>query len=284
MIERLSITVLSENTAGARDLLAEHGLSFWIEADGHHILFDTGQGLALANNARVLGIDLRQAEAIVLSHGHYDHTGGLYREIDSFRRASVYTHLTAFQSRFSRGTGGRVSQVGSPVPNSDWLQERVEKLYRVRTPSEIAPGVWLTGEIPRRTDFEDTGGAFFLDEACTEPDEIVDDQALVLQTRRGTILLVGCAHAGVVNTLCHVAEMTGGRQVHAVIGGMHLHSASPERLEKTIAAFRAADLKLLAPGHCTGARPAAMLWSCFAEKWRPCPVGSRFDFTSPSPS
>lgn len=278
MINSLKITVLSENTAGRRDVLAEHGLALWIETDGRHILFDTGQGLALAHNADLLGVDLHEADTIALSHGHYDHTGGLYAEIEKFRRASVYAHLTAFRPRFSRAQDGRVSQVGSPVPSLDWLQARVEKVYRVRSPSEIAPGVWMTGEIPRRTAFEDTGGAFFLDEPCTVPDEIVDDQALVLNTRQGIVLLVGCAHAGIVNTLQHVAEMTGVRQVHAIIGGMHLHSASPERLENTVTALRTSGVRLLAPGHCTGARSSALLWSHFQGQWRPCPVGSRFEF------
>jgi 7,8-dihydropterin-6-yl-methyl-4-(beta-D-ribofuranosyl)aminobenzene 5'-phosphate synthase len=139
----------------------------------------------------------------------------------------------------------------------------------------------VTGQVPRTTDFEDTGGDFYLNSACTQPDPILDDQAVFFDTRDGTVVLLGCGHAGVVNTLRHVKELTSGRPIHGVMGGMHLINASPNRLDRTVETFRQFDLGILAPAHCTGARAQARLLSEFPDIWEPCSAGTRFEFLRP---
>jgi 7,8-dihydropterin-6-yl-methyl-4-(beta-D-ribofuranosyl)aminobenzene 5'-phosphate synthase len=139
-------------------------------------------------------------------------------------------------------------------------------------------GIFATGEIPRVTAYEDTGGAFFLDAAGTRPDPLVDDQTLVIDLGRSVVLLSGCAHAGMVNTLDHVRHLTGGKPVSAVIGGLHLGSAGEERLQQTIARLRDAQLEILAPAHCTGWPATAKLWSAFPEIFRSAGVGTVFEF------
>lgn len=136
----------------------------------------------------------------------------------------------------------------------------------------------VTGEIPRRTAFEDTGGPFFQDAACEIEDWLSDDQALVLETVSGVVALLGCAHSGVVNTLERVAEITNRRQVHAVAGGMHLHSASEDRLRSTSDAFAAFGVSVIAPSHCSGAEAVAFLSRQLGARLRECTAGRQFMF------
>ena len=134
-------------------------------------------------------------------------------------------------------------------------------------------GIFVTGEIPRQNAFEDTGGRFFLDAACTRPDPLLDDQALFFDTTEGLVVLLGCAHSGVVNTLEHIRHLAGGRPIHTILGGLHLLAGAPERMEKTIAAFRRLDIQGLAPAHCTSLPALAQLWSAFPGRCFSCAVG-----------
>jgi len=267
------ITVLVENTAGGRGLLAEHGLSFWIEHGDRRILFDTGQGTVLRGNAPRLGIRLEMTDAIVLSHGHYDHTGGLSDALRSARGASVYAHRAAFEPKYARNTDQTARDVGMSVLDAQRVRDMVELVW-VEGPTEVCTGLCLTGPIPRTNDFEDTGGAFFKNRNCTEPDDLVDDQAAFVETSSGTVVILGCAHAGIINTLRHVQTLTDSRSIHTVIGGMHLLNASPERMDKTVAELRRLDVQRLLPCHCTGFAAMARLWNELPGRCAACPVGT----------
>ena len=267
------ITVLVENTAGGRGLLGEHGLSFWIELNGKRFLFDTGQGHVLLNNARRLGIGLDHFDAIALSHGHYDHTGGLGEVLRSSRATTVYAHPAAFEAKYARNPDGSARDVGMPGLDEEMIRDMAE-LVLVEEPVKLCRGLHLTGPVPRTTDFEDTGGAFFKDRACVEPDPLVDDQAAFIETQASTVVILGCAHAGVINTLRHVQSLTGNRPVHTVIGGMHLLHASPERMDKTVDELRRLDVQRLLPCHCTGMAAVARLWQEFPGRCAACPVGT----------
>jgi 7,8-dihydropterin-6-yl-methyl-4-(beta-D-ribofuranosyl)aminobenzene 5'-phosphate synthase len=274
----LRVTVLVENRAGPRGTIAEHGLSFWIEAGDRRVLFDTGQGLALAHNAQQLGVDLASADAVVLSHGHYDHTGGLAANLAAFRNTTVYAHPDAFRRRYTPRNENGIQTTSPPVRDADHLRAQVGDLVLTRDPTEVTNGVWVTGAIPRQHAFEDTGGPFYLDPAQKQPDPLSDDQALVLEAAPGAVVLLGCAHAGTVNTLDYVVGPMGCQQIHAVIGGMHLLRASEERLSNTIGAFKRLNVRLLAPGHCTGWQASMRLWSALPEASSELHVGSRFEF------
>ena len=273
MIEQLRITVLSENTAGRRDVLAEHGLALWIEADGQKILFDTGQGLVLTHNAEVLGIDLGSVDAVVLSHGHYDHAGGLSAGRDAFRKATVYVHPAAFQARYGV-KDGQPRYIGASLGSCADLEKLVAGVVMTREPTRIIDGVWVTGEIPRRHSFEDTGGRFYLDEAGTRPDDLVDDQALYIQMRDGIVVVLGCAHAGLVNTMEYVSRLTKQGRLRAVVGGMHLLHASEDRVSRSIAALRDYNVQAIGPVHCTGFKATAAILSAFPDRFLPLSVGS----------
>lgn len=273
MIARVRVTVLSENSVQRRGLLAEHGFAVWIEADDHRILFDTGQGLVLSHNARVLGIDLGKADAVVLSHGHFDHTGGLAGTALPLSGATVFVHPDAFRPRYVR-RDGVAHAVESPIRSVDELYSRAGRVVLTAKPAEIRPGLVVSGAIPRQTDFEDTGGAFYLDQDLQRPDPIEDDQALVIRTPEGLVLLIGCAHAGVVNTLNHARRITGEHRVLAVLGGMHLAAAKQERIARTVRALAEAGVARIAPAHCTGAAATAVLASEFPDRYFPCPTGT----------
>jgi 7,8-dihydropterin-6-yl-methyl-4-(beta-D-ribofuranosyl)aminobenzene 5'-phosphate synthase len=273
------ITVLVENTANRQGLLAEHGLAFWIERGDRRILFDTGQGMALAHNADKLGIDLSTASDVVLSHGHYDHTGGLLAALPLFSRATVYAHLTAFRDRFVRDSDGQAHPIRSPIESHEWLSSRVGQLIATRGgPVKLSDGIWLTGEIPRQTDFEDVGGAFYLNEACTEPDTVADDQALFIETAKGLVVLLGCAHAGVVNTLEHIRTATGQGHIHTVIGGMHLLAASEDRITRTIETLLSLGVEQVGLAHCTGFSAMARLHQALPGRCFQCAAGTRMEF------
>jgi 7,8-dihydropterin-6-yl-methyl-4-(beta-D-ribofuranosyl)aminobenzene 5'-phosphate synthase len=249
----ITLTVLSENTARGAGILGEHGLSFWLDTGTHRVLFDTGQGLALRHNAATLGIDLARADAIVLSHGHFDHVGGLEAALGVARRAPLYLHPRAVEKKYSGANpAAGARRISVPFVETEAFRRDERRVIASIVPGEVVPGVWATGEIPRTNDFEDTGGPFFLDEELTRPDPLLDDQALFFLTREGVVVVLGCAHAGVVNTLGRVAELTGGAAIHTVVGGMHLENASPRRMAETLAALRRFDVQHFGPMHCTG--------------------------------
>ena len=280
MIDKtISITVLVENTVGRQDLKAEHGLSFWIETEDGKLLWDTGQSGLLINNAQKLGITLNLLKHIALSHGHYDHTGGLLEILKMAPHAHVYGHPDLFVQRFikNRTAVYSVEPVSSPM-EKDIVKERCESLVLSLDPVEILPGIFTTGEIPRETSFEDTGGDFFLDVACTKRDPIIDDQALYIESSQGIIVILGCAHSGVVNTINYVSKLTRQENIFAVLGGMHLLMASKERLEATADAFARYDVQIIGPCHCTGLKAITYLRSRFPDRFVECSTGSRFTF------
>ena len=269
-----TITILVENTAADRGMISEHGLAYWIQRGETRILFDTGAGTALFHNAAALNIDLNTTSAIAISHGHYDHTGGLIRLLEILKQpVPVYLHPDALQSKYS-GSGGHAHPAGMTENELEAIKSMKHRLVFTECVTEIASGIYLTGKVPRITDYEDTGGPFFLDAGLTQPDPLDDDQSLYFDTDQGTVVLLGCAHAGVINTLKHIQHHTAGRNIHTCCGGMHLESAGEYRLAQTIIALKNMNIRKLGPMHCTGIAATVRLWTDLPGRCIDCHTGS----------
>jgi 7,8-dihydropterin-6-yl-methyl-4-(beta-D-ribofuranosyl)aminobenzene 5'-phosphate synthase len=273
----IAITILVDNQAGP-GLTTEHGFSLWIEADGRYILFDTGQGPALPVNARTLGVDLRQTDMVVLSHGHYDHTGGIPHVLHVAPNANVYCHPGVVQPRYSLRNGSP-KPAHMPSESMAALDRLPEKhLHWTSEAVRLSENIGLTGPIPRQTTFEDTGGAFFLDPEARHADPIEDDLALWIKTDQGLVVCVGCCHAGIINTLTHVKRLSGVATIRAVIGGLHLLNADSRRLNHTLAAMKTIPIETVIPCHCTGDRATDELEAVMGVKTRRSSSGTTHHF------
>jgi 7,8-dihydropterin-6-yl-methyl-4-(beta-D-ribofuranosyl)aminobenzene 5'-phosphate synthase len=230
-VEQVNITLLVDNNADP-GMVREQGFSMWIEVRGVCILFDTGQGPALRTNAEALGVRLDSADMLVLSHGHYDHTGGVPVALQNNPSLDVYCHPAAVQPRYSYVDGlarpihmpSSALKVINTVPSL--------KMHWVSRPKAVSNGIGLTGPIPRINSDDATGGPFYLDPNGDRPDPIDDDLALWIETTRGLVVCVGCCHAGLINTLDYICRLTGIDTIAAVIGGFHMMQSHHRHIER----------------------------------------------------
>lgn len=259
----VKITTLTENTVPmSKGLIGEHGISFLIETDSNKILFDTGQGLALINNAMVLGVDLKKINTVVLSHGHYDHTGGLKNLLEYNAGFTLFAHPESFSNKLAE-LNGKYLPIGSPV-DMNLLEKKGVNLRLGEEPSEIAPGIIASGKIPMQTEFENIEPVFFKKyKTKIIPDDLADDQVLIINSEKGIIVLLGCCHRGLINTLNHVTNLIKDKKIFAITGGLHLVNASDSKIKKIIHLLKDFDIKKICVGHCTGTRAILALFNEF---------------------
>jgi 7,8-dihydropterin-6-yl-methyl-4-(beta-D-ribofuranosyl)aminobenzene 5'-phosphate synthase len=245
------ITTLSENTA-TYGCIAEWGLSILVEADGLKILMDTGMSFSAAYNAQVLGINLSDINCIVLSHGHIDHTGGLSRILMRMNGTDVIAHNDIWDIKYACREPDEKRYIGVPF-NRPEIESLGARLRLSSEPVQISDRIMTTGEIPMITSYEDIDEGLFIEKNDSLiPDTFADDLALIINADFGLVVVLGCAHRGMINTLRHAQNLTGKEQIHAVIGGTHLIRASSERIEKTITDLKYIGVQKLGVSHCTG--------------------------------
>lgn len=279
-MSKLQVTILVENTVGVSvGLLAEWGLSMLLDFGDEQILFDAGEQGNLISNAQILGHDLRHINRVVLSHGHYDHTGGLFKLLQYRGTIPVYAHPDLFAGHFGKGAKGQAHRyIGVPHCLKQLVSAGAEFHWHSK-PLELRPGLWLSGEIPRKTPFEHIEDRLIeITEEDVVHDKIRDDLSLFYATERGLIILLGCAHSGLVNIVEHAKRVTNERKVRAIIGGTHLGRATLDQQLKTIDYLRGLDLECLAPNHCTGLGVLSKLATEFPSAFTWAMAGSRLDF------
>ena len=264
----MRITTLSENTARLGDLLGEWGLSILVETDDSTVLLDAGKGFSAVYNADSLGINLSKVNKIVLSHGHYDHTGGLREVLRRMnKQVEIIAHPDIWQAKYSRREGEPGRYIGVPFQR-DELENLGANFHLTAQPINITSAIMTTGEIPMITALEKVDTALFIKEGIAwQPDKVMDDQALIIKTEQGLVIILGCAHRGIINTLYHAQRLTGISKIHAVIGGSHLVGASEERLRHTIATLKELNIQKLGLCHCTDLPAISVLAKEFGDKF-----------------
>ncbi len=275
---KLRITTLSENCADRGYLLAEYGLSIVVETDDVNILFDTGASISASYNADVLGIDLSKIDKVVLSHGHYDHTGGLRQILGKIgKEVEIIAHPDIWAAKYSRSQGRKDRYNGIPFQRQEI--ERLGANFNLTTkPVRITDSIMTTGEVPMVTDFEEIEPVFFVkQDSGWQPDKLLDDQALIINAKPGLIVILGCAHRGPINTLYYAQQLTGVKSIHTVLGGSHLIHASEERIWLTIAALKELGVQRLGLCHCTGLPAIMLIAHEFEDKFFFNNAGTRFN-------
>ena len=254
------ITTLSENTAGIPGVIAEWGLSVLVETGDTKVLLDTCSSISVPYNARFIGLDLSTIDKIVLSHGHFDHTGGLKGVLEQIgKQIEVIAHPDMWDRKYIRGEGFE-RYIGIP-----FSREELEALGASFTlspePVWITNKIVTTGEIPMVEEYEEIEPALYVKNGGEmRPDPVLDDRALIVVTDEGLVVILGCAHRGAINTLRHAQQVTGVELIHTVIGGTHLIGTSEERVLRTASAFQELGVQRVGVSHCTGL-PASVLLS-----------------------
>ncbi len=274
---KCTCTVLCENSvAGSLGFIGEHGWAVHIETDNHNILFDTGQGLGISHNSNLLNIDLAKIDGIAISHGHYDHTSGLPAVLSITGKKDVFIHPDAFHDRYWL-KDDECREIGIKYKKSHL--ESVGAVFQPNTScTEIFPNIFLSGEVPRTSSFEQPDPYMKLPTEGDRwlQDQLPDDQSLIIRTEKGLTIILGCAHAGLINILNHVTNLFPEEKIHSVCGGTHLGFADPEQFTATVKALESFDLERIGTSHCTGLLNAAKLQNHFGDKFFFAAVGCKF--------
>ena len=271
------ITTLSENTA-SYGFLAEWGLSISVEADGVRILVDTGLSFSAVHNAQLMGIDLSTIDRIVLSHGHADHTGGLREVLRRKGEVEVIAHPDMWGAKYVERNKEGVQYNGIPFSREE-LKSRGARFNLAREPVHITEHIMTTGEIPMLSGYEEIETNLFVrEDGVLHPDHLADDLALVIDANFGLVVILGCAHRGIINTLRHAQRLTSKELVYAAIGGTHLFLASDKRIERTIPNLKEIGIQRLGVSHCTGFHASARLAHEFKGIFFLNNAGSRLTF------
>ena len=269
----LEITTLVENMAYRQGTKGEHGLSFMITTHDKQILFDTGQSDLLLSNAQQLGIDLSRVDCVVISHGHYDHTGGLESFFRVNQHAPVYAKPAAFETKYSKSTG-QVRPIGM---QPDLFAAFRDRFHFIQEKKEIASGLWIVPSIASHYSFEQPSSKMLVErDGKTIPDDFSDELFLFFDHPKGLTILSGCSHRGVLNICQTALDLATHKSIRMLLGGTHLKGASSGKVEQTLKAFEAFQIQQFGLCHCTGLTPFMAFKQKYGEQVRYAYVGTRF--------
>ncbi len=274
----LKITILAENSVVVPfDVIGEHGFSAFVETKDFNFLFDTGQGKALVNNAIALKKDLSGIKFLYLSHGHYDHTGGMVDLLKIKSPLDTYSHPNIFSERYWMKDNMQ-KYIGVPFSKA-YLESLGANFIFHKDFMEIGKNVFSSGVVKRTTPFEkiDKEMKVKTQDGNFIQDEIWDDYSLAIKTQKGLVVILGCAHAGIVNILNHFIEKTGEKEIYAVLGGTHLGFANDEQIEETIKVLDKYNIQKLGASHCTGLSVSAKLFNKLKDRFFFASVGATLE-------
>jgi 7,8-dihydropterin-6-yl-methyl-4-(beta-D-ribofuranosyl)aminobenzene 5'-phosphate synthase len=274
--------VIERHGPDKEPLLAEHGLCMHIRlgSEGTEILLDAGYSkVALPHNLSRLGIDPAKVSQVVISHGHRDHTAALAEFLRlSGRRVPVIVHADAFLERWLIFPDG--TRMGPWQENARQWEQAGAEIIHLEKPYQLAPGCLVTGPVPRRADFEKgVPAAYYRKGQQLVHDPVNDDQAIVINVEgKGLVIVAGCAHSGIVNTVLYAREISGVKEVWAIVGGFHLGDGMTEQIERTIVELETIGPRLVAPAHCTGFAAKRRFAAQMPDQFLLNAVGSRLAF------
>ena len=286
------LITLAENTVAMPRFLADWGLSILVKADNCAILFDTGFSFATVYNAGLYGINIAAIDKVVLSHGHLDHTGGLREILRRTGKKEIIAHPAIWDAKFLKMQQPLATLFGNSINLSEeqmdgfripyqekeefcgipYAKDELESLGAQfkfeKVAVQLSENVFTTGEIALEKEYETVGPVFFTKDASGfRPDNMPDDLALVVKTSKGLVILLGCSHRGMINSIKQAQKITGEERVHTVVGGTHLVSASDERINNTIKDLVELDVKRIGVSHCTGFRASTIFSQVFKERF-----------------
>ncbi|OQY00478.1 MAG: MBL fold metallo-hydrolase [Desulfobacteraceae bacterium 4572_130] len=261
----MKITILCENYVGLPlGVIGEHGFACYIETRQGNYLFDTGQGFGIVQNSLILKKDLSKIDGIIISHGHYDHTGGLDKVLSISGKKNIYAHPDIFIKRF---WGEKF--IGIPF-NQTYLESLGADFKFNKDLVEIEKELYLTGEIPRLNEFEKGDlNMYAIDKNknIIKPDPIQDDLSLLIDSPKGLIIILGCAHAGMINIINYAIKKLNKDKIYAIIGGTHLGFSSDAQFKETLNVIDEYKIELVGVSHCTGLPKASLLHSKLKDKF-----------------
>jgi len=276
--ESVKITCIDDDYVESRGLWAEHGWSMLIATPRSKVLVDIGQTWqVMKHNLSELDVDLSEIDAAVITHGHYDHAGGILGIMDKLpSKTRFFVHPKIFEPKYS--SKPRLRYIGLPRQCLDDPDIR-GRFNATSEPVKLADGIFTTGTIPLINSFESPGTAFKkrVGRELTR-DLFEDEQAVLVNVRgKGIIVISGCANRGIVNALSHAQHMTG-EKLYGLVGGFHLKGAKKSRIDSTIRELKIPNLSLIAPAHCTGFKASARLYQEFPSRFKLVSVGTELEF------
>ena len=283
-VKNVQIAVLIENSNSSAKptLKSKHGLSFYIQAkigdEKVTLLMDAGPSAdALLHNVDALDVNLENVDVVALSHGHYDHTGGLIEALKQMKkRVPVIGHPTLFDPKLKLMPHLRL--IGAPFRSSD-VESAGGVPILAADPVKIADGITTTGEVPRTTAFESVKGFWTVHNRSFVDDVMLDDQSLVIDVEgKGLVVVAGCAHSGIINTVKYAQKITGNSRDYAVLGGFHTISADAKRIQATVNELEKLDLGFVGPCHCTGKKAVKKISEVFGSRYRSVHTGDVIKF------
>ena len=265
--KKIKLTILMDNHVRNAGLIAQHGWSIFIKAGEERILFDTGPDKRIINNLKQLGFTANMIRKIFISHGHYDHTGGLYDLVKiAGHQMDLFGHPGIFDKKYKIKAGLRRTYNGIPFERE--VYEDYGITFRLEKDStRISDRIYTTGEILQAVSFEKPDKNFIKNKNgfyCI--DDLRDDTGIIIELKKGIALITGCAHRGIINFIRQAQKLSGKEDLLAVIGGFHLFNKKKNYIEKTVSELKKINIGKIIPSHCTGIEGYCAIKKEFGER------------------